>query len=143
MKYTVSTKQCGLSDKTLRHIDKHIVKINQMLPGLDSDATELDFVIRQNKKKRLNHIRLETYEENHTERAIEDASPKASDPIYFDGTIKLVLPKKPLSVHLKGATIDEAINTGFDRLFKEIETYKGKHYTSDSEYFDHATIRHN
>src|SRR3989344_1804577 len=98
MKYTITTKHCSLSDKTLKHIEKHIAKINNMLPNLDPDATELDFIIRQNKKKRLNSQKHEELEENHMEKTIEDFYPKASDPIYFDGTIKLVIPKKPLTV---------------------------------------------
>jgi len=143
MKYTISTKHCSLSDKNLKHIEKHVAKINHMLPNLDTDEAQLDLLLRENKKRRLDHVRLETFEEDHTEKTIENINPKASDPIYFDGTIRLVLPKKPLAVHLKGASIDEAINVGFERLFKEIETYKGKHYADDSEYFDHTTIRHN
>ena len=143
MKYTISTKHCSLSDKNLEHIDQHIAKINRMLPNLGSDAAELDIVIRQNKKRRLNHIKLDEFEENHGTLTIGYTNPKSPDPIYINGTIKLTLPKKPLAVNLEGASIDEAINIGFERLFKELKTYKGKHYASNSEYFDHTTIRHN
>ena len=142
MKYTISTKHCSLSDKNLEHIEKHIEKINHMLPNLDPDTTLLDFMLRENKKRRFNYIRHETLEENQTGKTIKNVNPKAPNPIYFDGTIKLVLPKKPLMVYLKGVTIDEVINTGFERLFEEIKTYKGKHYSGNSEYFDHKTIRY-
>ncbi len=57
------------------------------------------------------------------------------------GTIKLILPKKPLVVHAQGFVIDEAINVGFDRLMREVDTYKGKHFVGDSEYFNHNSIR--
>ncbi len=142
MRYTISTKHLRISDRTLKNIDNHIKKIDQMLPSLQSDLVELDLVIRENKKRRLNNVRIETFEENHTERFIDIANPKNPDPIYFDGTIKMILPKKPLVVHLKGGTIDEALSLGFERLFRELKTYKGKHFVSDSEYFDHETIRH-
>lgn len=142
MKYTISTKHLKLSDKTLGHIEKHIEKINHMLSHLQPDISELDLLIRENKKKRLNDRNLEAFVENEMLKAKNRVNAKILSPIYFDGTIKLTLPKKPLTIHLHGTTLDEAINVGFDRLFGEIETYKGKHYTGNSEYFDHRTIRH-
>jgi len=86
----------------------------------------LDLVFKRKKERILSHA---------------SPTPKASLAICFDGTIKMVLPKKPLIVRFKKATIDEAVNIGFDRLFKEIETYKGKHFTNNSEFYNHDTIR--
>ena len=143
MKYTVTTKHLKLSEKTLAHIERHVKKINHMLPFLDPDAVTLDFVLRKNRKKRLNHIKIEIFEEDHQEKSIEQINPKAESPIYYDGTIKMILPKKPLVVHIAGENIDQAINIGFERLFKELETYKGRHLVDDSEYFNHDTIRKN
>lgn len=143
MKYTISGKHLRLSDKTLGHIVVHIKKINHVLPDLNPDIAELDLLIRENKKKKLHDVKPEDLKENLMQKAKAKVISKALSPIYFDGTIKLVLPRKPLTIHLKGASIDEAINVGFARLFREIEIYKGKHYSSNSEYFDHRTIRHN
>lgn len=126
MKYTVSTKHCILSEKTLKHLRRHIEKLDQMLPGFDPDLVSLDIVFRRKRERKLNHT---------------NPTPKAPDFIYFEGTIKMVLPKKPLIVCFKENTIDQAVNIGFERLFKEIETYKGKHFPNDSEFYNHDTIR--
>lgn len=141
MKYTVSSKHLSLSDKTLAHIKEHVEKVNRLFPHLASDITELDICMRENKQKKLNRIKLEEGEEKYTGKSGEAVHPKDPNPIYFDGVIKLVLPKKPLVVHFKEATIDGAINVGFERLCKKIKTYKGKHYSGNSEYYDHRSIR--
>lgn len=114
MVYTIATKGCKLSDKILDHIEKHIKKLVSFLPQFDPDLPFFELIIKKHKRKRLN----------------------------YDGTIMLRLPKKPLATHIIGANIDEAINIGFKRIVKELKTYKGEHFQSDSGYFDHTSIRH-
>lgn len=142
MKYTISAKHVKLSDKTLGFITLHIEKVSHMFPDLKPDIAELDIVIRENKKKKLHDVKSLELEEIPTRKSTKKVVSKVLRPVYFDGTIKLVLPKKPLTIHLKGASIHQAVSKGFDRLIAEIETYKGKHYSGDSKYYDQRTIRH-
>lgn len=110
----------------LAHIaSKHIVKIERMLSSLASDLAELDIILRCNKQR----------------RELEKATPKLSALYYFDGTIKLILPRKVLVAHLEGLNEDEAINSGFEKLVREIKTYRGKHFKTDSQYNRHETLR--
>lgn len=139
MKYEVSSKGFKLSDATLQQIEKYVVKVERILPHFAPDLVFVDIVLKKHKIHRLNHIK--DYEPEENEIIVGHVNPKAKSSVYFDGIIKLILPKKPLIVHLKGSMIDESIHAGFDRLIKEIETYKGKHFSGDSKYYDHRTIR--
>ncbi len=62
---------------------------------------------------------------------------------YFDSSVYFVLPKKHLYSHFRGITPQETIKHSFDRLLKESAKYKGKHFTNDSQYFRHDSIRKN
>lgn len=139
MVYTIALKRCRLSDFAFKYIEEHVVKLAQFLSDFDPDLLLLNLVIRKHKKRRLNHISESVLDRGETQ--IGTANPKAEAPLYYDGTIVLVLPKKPLIVHFLGQTLSEAVSIGFERLFKELDTYKGKHFPNDSEYFDHRSVR--
>ncbi|OGH20760.1 MAG: hypothetical protein A3D74_05545 [Candidatus Levybacteria bacterium RIFCSPHIGHO2_02_FULL_37_13] len=125
MHYTITTKDCSLSEGLEKYLQVHIEKLAKFLPKFDRDLPLLDIIVRKHKKKSL-----------------KKAGKKHIDnPVYYDGTLKLILPKKPLVVKILGKTIEEATNLGFSHLLKELETYKGKHMSSDSEYFDRRSIR--
>lgn len=144
MIYSISTKGCKLPDEKLDYINKHIEKLVQLLPNLNSDLAFLELIIRRHKKKRLDHMLKhikETSGGNQQAKKLTTINLKASSPVYYNGTIMLRLPKKPLVAHIFGTTIDEAINIGFERLVKELETYKGEHFQGHSEYSNHRSIR--
>ncbi|OGH17291.1 MAG: hypothetical protein A3C30_01665 [Candidatus Levybacteria bacterium RIFCSPHIGHO2_02_FULL_40_18] len=128
MKYTISTKLFRLSDKDYKYIQKLAEKLLQFIPFKDSDYPLLEIVLRKNKKKSLKVQPLHGHE-------------AADNPVYYDGKLDLILPKKRLVSKMLGKTVDEAIKDGFDELFRELETYKGLHFGSDSEYYDHGTVR--
>lgn len=138
MKYTVSTKKFKLSSKIEVDIARHIAKIVRVTPIFPNNFILLDITIRKEKKNSLDH----------TENTIRNfdinplpGHPIIDNPVFYDGTLHLVLPIKSLTVHFRGKTPDEALQFGFERLVEEIDVYKGKHIPSDSEYKNHKTIR--
>lgn len=140
MKYVITTKQCVLSKDIEHYVEQEVSKLVRFLRRHDPILPTLDIVIRKHKKRRLNHRALADGFSDH-QWTILMVHPKADSSHYYDGMMKLLLPQKPLVVHFKGKTTDEALNVGFARLMKELETYKGKHFESDSQYFDHRSIR--
>ncbi len=130
MRYTISTKLFHLSDKDNEYIKKLAEKLLAFSPFKDPDYPLLEIVIRRHKKKSLTVQPL-------SGRKIID------NPVYYDGTLDFILPKKRLVAKMLGKTVEEAIKDGFDELFRELDTYKGLHFKEDSKYFDHDTIRKN
>ena len=125
MKFTISIKNFKLPQDQKSHIaERHINKINHLFPTLKPDIDELDILIRK----------------NHQHGKILNL-PKLSKPNYYDGDLKLTLPKKVLVVHLFGTNLSEVINRGFSKLIREIQSYKGTHFKSRSQYKNHNTIR--
>ncbi|MBI2074943.1 MAG: hypothetical protein HYT83_03860 [Candidatus Levybacteria bacterium] len=135
---SITTKGCRLSDVILEHINQHAQKIAQFLSGYGSDLPLLVIILRKHKRRLGQNTEIITFDEGDVRHIINN---KTASTIYFDGTITLRIPKKPLVVHLTGGSPDEAVNIGFERLIKELKTYKGKHFSSNSEYFDHRSIR--
>lgn len=126
MDYKLTTKNCRVSDTTRQYLKVHVKKIGRFLEKTVGELPKAEIIIRRQKKRRLNHL---------------TSNPKASSPIYYELSVKIVLPKKPLFVHFQGKTIEEAIDVCFHRLLKELEKYKGKHISSYSKYLDHRSIR--
>jgi len=120
MRYTITTKGCTLSEVTVRKIDQQVKKLSRFLLGFDPEVLLLEIIIKKH------HTRIHSLIDN---------------PVYYDGALKLILPKKPLVAHLLGKSADDALRKGFHHLLKELKTYKGKHFKSNSEYFNQATIR--
>ncbi len=140
MKVSISTKHLQLSPTSTRAIEKYLTKINKIIPTFEDDLVEMDLVLKEYKKRGSGGKKTELVEEEF-DLPVENDIPKTSEPTYFEGTIKMILPHKPLVVRLKGLSEEEAINKGFDTLIRELQKYKGKYFTSNSEYFDHKTIR--
>lgn len=112
MIYRLTTKNCSISGFTKKIIDKNIQKLSHFLIHFQDDLPILSLVIRGNKRKN-----------------------------YYDGSITLQLPKKVLFASINGSNIDEAVLLGFERIKKELETYKGLHFNSNSKYYDHRSIK--
>jgi len=140
MKYAVTMKHMKLSNKVLARIKRHVQKLSVLFSEMEEDLPFLEIIVKKHKKRRLNHVTDEIRFDD-TIETIESVSPKYHSPVYYDGTIKLILPRKSLVAHTKGFLPDQAIDKGFVRLMKEAKTYKGKHFTGNSEYFDHRSIR--
>lgn len=139
MRYTISTKLFHLSDKDNQYIKKLAEKLLAFIPFKDGDYPLLEIVIRRHKKKSLNHIE---------KRLISNLSVQplaghenVDNPVYYDGTLDLILPKKRIVSKMLGKTVDEAIKDGFDELIRELDDYKGLYFESDSKFYDHKTIR--
>lgn len=141
MIYKVSAKKCKLSDTTVGYIERYARKFARLISNYNEnpDLPLLDIVIEKHKKKGLDPI-VETVSQNHETKFITKYL-KTPSSVYYKGKILLRLPKKPLVVHFLGATINQAVDEGFTQIFKELETYKGKHLSSDSEYFNHDSLR--
>ncbi|OGH13161.1 MAG: hypothetical protein A2687_05240 [Candidatus Levybacteria bacterium RIFCSPHIGHO2_01_FULL_38_26] len=124
MRFIIATKDCALSTASKEYVGQHTKKLSTLLSKRSLSPSLLDILIKKHKR-------------------VTSASDRSSvdNPIYYDGTIKLVLPKKPLVVRMIGKTIDEAVKNSFAKLTKKLETYKGKHISSNSKYLDHSTIR--
>jgi len=60
---------------------------------------------------------------------------------FFEGSINFRLSKNRLYVHFKGQTMEECIDVGFKRVFRELERYKDLHFPSESEYPNRDSIR--
>lgn len=139
MIYNITTKDFKLSDKELNYIERYIQKVTNYLSVPDSDLPLIDLIIRKYKEKRLDHGDELISEDPKV--LIIDVYPKFKTPIYYEGRILLRIPKKPLVVNFCGGTVEEAVDIAFERIFKELEKYEGKHIQSDSDYYDHESIR--
>ena len=111
MVYSIATKDCEISEKNLALLERYLYKLSDRISKFSTDLPLLYFVLRWQSKKD-----------------------------YYYGSIYLDLPKKRLYVNFQGKSIEEAIQLGFERIKKEVETYKGLHFTSDSEYYDHTNL---
>lgn len=113
MLYTVTVKNCRLSDKWLALIDKKAQKLVTRLPLTNTNPVLLRFNINRHRRDG-----------------------------YYDGDILLGLPHKPLYARFEGRETPEAlIGKVFDHIFKELQEYRGKHLKSDSQYYSHESIR--
>ncbi|MCR4324442.1 MAG: HPF/RaiA family ribosome-associated protein [Candidatus Curtissbacteria bacterium] len=114
MNLCITARQYRLSSHLWDSIDRHVQKLEQWLPHIDRGLGLIKVVIKRNRRRN-----------------------------FFDGSIYLSLPKKHLYTYFQGANADEAINQAFEHLFKELSRYKGKHFTNDSQYYRHESVRRN
>ena len=133
MIFKLTTEHCEVSDEQYQHIITHLNKINQSLPEFESDLIVFRLVIRKNID--LYHP-VRTHPHQHISYA--DKKPEIA---YFEGSMTFRLDKNQLYSHFNGQTIDECINLGFKRIYKELEKYKDSHFPAESEYTNHSTIR--
>lgn len=109
----ITTKNFKLSHDLDKLLKQLVSKIDHQLPNLVSDLPLVDLIIKKNPRKGN----------------------------FFEGKLMLSLPKKNLIAHFEGASLGLSLHEGFDKLLKELKKYKGMHYSSDSTYFDHGSIR--
>ena len=112
MKYRLAAKALKLTDKNLTLIETHVLKLDKLLPTLQSDLVTLDIKLDQIKT-----------------------------PPSFSVRMNMIVPKKPLIVTGEADSIESVIREGFSKLLSELKKYKGKHFKSNSEYPDKKTIR--
>ncbi len=133
MIFKLTTKSCQVSDRSYKHITQHLAKITQTLPDIEEDLIVFRLTMRKN---------LDRYHpprtHPHPHKSYADVK---SELAFFEGSITFRIGKKQLFTHFKGQTIDECINLGFDRIFNELEKYKELHFSAESEYPNHSSIR--
>jgi len=129
MKYTLSSKNCKYTDEDIRLIVKHIEKIAQLIPYVNSDRDEIDLVVRKYHERGSIHI------------SAHSIKTKFKRPYYYEGVLKMTLPRKVLAVHFVDENKDFALNKGFEKLFKELMKYRGIHFKANSKYDNHSTFR--
>jgi protein-L-isoaspartate(D-aspartate) O-methyltransferase len=113
MIYTITAKNCSISDKWLHLIERRVKKIAKRIPFTHTDPVLLRFNINMHRRNG-----------------------------FYDSDILLGLPYKPLYARCEGWESPEAlIEEVFDRIDKKLEEYRGKHLKSDSEYYSHESIR--
>lgn len=112
MNLCVTGRQCQITDSLWDEIEKHVQKLNQYLPHLNANLGLIKVVIKRNKRRN-----------------------------FFDGSISFSVPQKHLYTYFQGVHVDEAIRDAFKHIFRELSKYKGKHFTNDSQYFRHESLR--
>lgn len=60
---------------------------------------------------------------------------------FYAGSMTMQLPKKKLTAELGGHDISDILHSGFNKLNKEFETYKAKHFKGSSKHASQASIR--
>ncbi|MDP3941975.1 MAG: HPF/RaiA family ribosome-associated protein [bacterium] len=136
MKYTITAKHSVLSETSKAYAEKQVRKLDQFLPDFPMDGVILDIVIEKYHKRSL-----ESTKKDKEEFKGKEVRPSIDHPVYFEVTIKMVLPVKPLVVTKLGKSVDEAVKLGFLKLQRMLQQYKGKHFKDVSEYYDRKTIR--
>jgi ribosome-associated translation inhibitor RaiA len=139
MRLTITTKQFQVIDNDHRYIEKLVKKLERFSPWKDLDYPHLDIILRKHKKKSLDHTQDKLVSEDsvlplHGHETVDN-------PVYYDGVLNLILPKKRLVATMLGETVQMAVKDGFDELFRELDKYKGLHFANDSKYDTHRTMR--
>lgn len=118
----LTAKNCQISEKSHVYINKQAARIKRMLPDVDPDLIVLRVNLIKNIDRyhppRVNHRTHKTYADIKTALA------------NFEGSMTFRLNKNRFYTHFKGATIFECLDTGFHRLFIELEKYKDLHFHS-------------
>lgn len=112
VKVTLTSKSFKMSDRFKRSILEKINKIESIFPKFHENLPELYLVIRRNKVRQ-----------------------------YFEGSLKISIPKKVLFARFESDDAANSIERAFNKIYKEAEVYKGKHFKSYSKYKDHSSVR--
>jgi len=131
MNISITTKGIRLSDRDEKYIERRLKKLSRFLPFQEKEIPTLSLLVRQHKKHSLNHS-LGKVKKGH--KSIDN-------PEYFDGILRLILPKKTLIANMLGKRIHDCLKDGFDELMVEVEKYKGIYFKNNSDFPDHKTIR--
>ena len=113
MRLKITTKGFQIPTQLYKHLDFHLQKISQRLPHLKYDLSSFSIIIRKTAHK--------YYIKRHYHHAYTNYSDRKGALALFEGSMNLQLPKKPLIVTFKGQTINECIDSGVDRLKKELQ----------------------
>lgn len=133
MIFQLTTKNFQILNESKKRINKHLEKISRSLPNMERDLVVFRIIIRRNIDRYYpSRVRY------HRHKSYADLKPALA---YFEGSITFRLNKNRLYAHFKGASVDECINLGFERLFEKIEKCKDLHFPEESEYPDHRSIR--
>ena len=136
MKLTITAKHCVISERSSEYIEKQVRKLDQFLPDFPTDGVSIDIMVEKQHKRSA--IRVDKDKKELSEKNVH---PIIDHPVYFEVAIKMVLPVKPLIVASQGKSVDEAVKTGFVRLQRMLQQYKGKYFKDFTEYYDRRTIR--
>ncbi len=112
MNLCVTCRQYQITYPLWYEIEKYARKLNQYLPHLNPNLGLVRVVVKRNKRRN-----------------------------FFDGSVLFSVPQKHLYTHFQGVNADEAIREAFEHMFRELSKYKGKHFSNDSQYFRHESIR--
>lgn len=133
MIFQLTARNCLISAKSRQYINKHLRKITQALPNIESDLVVLRLIIKKNIDK-YHPPRVHP----HLHKNYADLKPALAN---FEGSVTFRLHKNRIYAHFKGHIIDECINLGFDRVFEKLKRYKDLHFPDESEYPDHRSFR--
>lgn len=112
MNYTLTLKGLQLEEDAEEVLKKHVASLKRKLMHFAFDIPQFSLVIKK-------------HEKNH----------------YYSGIMTLHLPKKPLIARIGGHSVKDVIHEGFDKINREFEVYKGKHFKGSSKYPDHKPIQ--
>lgn len=135
MRYTFTVKNFSPEPACEEFVVRQMDKLSRYLKDVDQESLVVEIVLKQDKARSPHH------EGGVGGTVVDKKRSRDLSPYYYSGTIHLRLPKKMLVATLEGAHAEEALRVGFDRLFREIEKYKGKHFPSYSQYQDNRSIR--
>lgn len=133
MIFKLTAKNCRILAVMQKKIDMHLAKLNKALDNFNDDLVVLRLTLRKEIDKyyplRSHPLKYKTY---------ASTKPALSN---FQGSINFRLGKNWIYAQFKGQSITECIDLGFHRIFIELEKYKHTHFSSESKYPDHFTIR--
>lgn len=133
MIFKLTTKDCTISPGIQRRISQHLKKITQDLPNTEEDLIVFRLVLRRNIDKYHPHRNRPPLYKNYAR-----SKPALA---HFEGSMYFRLDKKQLYAHFKGLTIGECVDRGFELIWRQLQKYEGLHFSSDSKYPDHNSIR--
>jgi len=128
-----TAKGFKISESAFRHINYHLKKFTRLLPNLNPDLPRFNFFIRKN----ISRYHLKRHYHHYFTNYLDRKGALA----FFEGSVNLKLPKKPLIVRFKGQKLNECVDRGIKTLKKELQKYKDLHFKAQSEYPDHQSIR--
>ena len=112
MKYNLTIKYEALTPRAEKILTRNITSLQKKLANFADDIPELSFFLKK-------------HEKNH----------------FVSGLLTLTLPRKKLIAKIAGNELNDVIHQAFEKLNKEFETYKGKHFKGSSKYPHHKSLK--
>lgn len=128
---TVTTNQIVLTEKMTQKIALKIAELQKRLPHLNPISANI--LIK--KSAILYHPR------KHYHASFGSYLGDKAEQAAFIGTITISLPIKSLRTHVMGKTIAECLKKGLETIAKQLQKYKDLHFSSQTAYPDHQSIR--